>query len=620
MTTRGRGSTGAGRRAAVPAGTYEPPAAVEHTTAGGLTVRAVGEDGREIVLPVEQMPLAGWHEHVATALARYTGPAGRRRTRASVHSSWGSLGRLMRFLDQLPHRPETPSALTAAHLEDFRVFRSAAVGHAYAWNDLREAGRVLLTEPLRLQMAVEIVDYLSRRDHATPAPKPGFSDAELHRLVSAARSDVVAIRRRISTGRALVRAYRQAPDTLAPEQRQLAEQLADIAETGVVPVLQPPGGIRERGPARLAVAEHLFLTPKDLAPLLVLLAAVTGRNVETIKELPAEHRALAERAVELRIAKRRRGAGRWWETVTWEIGRPDRQLHTPGGFYLLLLDLTADSRQRSGARSIWSIWRNGHRRGDRGLAEHIDPFARDLAYNLYADRWAARHDLLTDDGQPLPVNFNRIKTSLEVRRTQQLGGHLPSAARTNTMPVLFRNYLRNDPTTIAWAHTVLDEALRDAEQAALDAHQRALATAGGRLRVHPGPDTREVLEHAGLDPATAGHVSAGTLDTAWSACADHDSHPATGKPCHASFLTCFHCGNCVITRAHLPRLLALLDALDSRRQHLAHADWWARYGPTWAAIRHDVLSKFSPAEREAAAADKPDNALLDLVENPWEQP
>jgi hypothetical protein len=69
----------------------------------------------------------------------------------------------------------------------------------------------------------------------------------------------------------------------------------------------------------------------------------------------------------------------------------------------------------------------------------------------------------------LKISFNRIKTSMDVRRTKQLGGHLPSAARSNTMAVLFRNYLSGDPIITAWAAEVMAEALDDAEQAAVAA-------------------------------------------------------------------------------------------------------------------------------------------------------
>jgi hypothetical protein len=378
------------------------------------------------------------------------------------------------------------------------------------------------------------------------------------------------------------------------------------------------------------------LTKRDLVPLLVLLVAVTGRNVETIKELPSAHRILDDRAVEVRVLKRRRGRRRWSETVTWEIGPPGRQLHTPGGLYLLVHELTSRSRGFSNSGSLWSSWRNGHRAQVSGVAEHFNPFGTSLQAHLDAPGWIARHGLIVEappggDQEdprtakttvaPLCLDFNRLKTSIEVRRTRELGGHLPSAVRTNTIPVLFRNYLRGDPTVVEWAHEIIGGALVDAEQSALAAHQRALQAAGGALQVVSGAaDAKRLEQAAGLPAETARRTASGELDTAWSACTGHDKHPATGKPCRASFLACFHCGNCVITRTHLPRLLALLDALDSRRQHLSETDWWFRYGMVWAAICRDILTKFSPAEIEHATANKPVDALLDLVEAPWEHP
>jgi hypothetical protein len=222
--------------------------------------------------------------------------------------------------------------------------------------------------------------------------------------------------------------------------------------------------------------------------------------------------------------------------------------------------------------------------------------------------------------QPLKVTFNRIKTSVDVRRTKQLGGHLPSAARSNTAQVLFQNYLKPDPTMIDWAQDIVSEAVADAERAALDAHQRALNNAGGALHVVTGPVDAEHLEKAGLDPQTAQAAADGDLDTAWTGCTDHDHHPATGTTCANSFLACFHCGNCLVTGDHLPRLLDLLDALNDRRLHVSETDWWADYGPTWAAITFDVLPEFSPEELEHAARSKTSDTLLDLVQAPWEQP
>ncbi len=355
-----------------------------------------------------------------------------------------------------------------------------------------------------------------------------------------------------------------------------------IAETGLIPRIPGRSASEERR-ARTVLAQQLFVTRTDREPLLVLLAAVTGRNCETLKELPAEHRILDGAAVELRVIKRRRGPRRWFDTVTWEIGPPHRELHTPGGLYLLLHRMMARGRTVSGSQTLWSVWRNA-KRDLGGQHEHHDPYAARLSAGLNLKQWAARHDLHADAAvqhdlrEPLDVRFKRIRTAVEVRRTRTVGGHLPSAVRSNTIGVLFANYLRGDATAREWAEDVLGEAVADAER----------------------------------DPAREG---------AWTACSDPDQHPATGRACRrVSYLDCFHCGNCVITRSHLPAILALLDDLAGRRTQLGEIEWWRRYGPVWAAIRRDVLPRFTPAELRSATTNKPADALLELAEDPWEHP
>lgn len=623
MTDRGRGSTGTGRRALLPSGGYEP-----HEIAGdeavvtepvSSVVRFEGEDGRVLVVSVDDLALPGWRSSVAAALRTALGPAGDIRTASSAKGFVRSVRESLRALANLVDPPIEPRGLTVAHLESmFEQRRSSGMREVYAWRGIARFGRFLSIAPLKDQVRSDAIDYTCRRV-GTPNPVglPGYSDGEFSRLLTAARADVAMIRDRIRSAESLIRARHTSPGVVEDASPGGdPATLAEMALTGVVPRLKVQA--TEFHVARRALASELFLTIPDLAPLLVLLVAVTGRNIESIKELPHEHRVLESRAVEVRVTKRRRHNGRWFDTATWEVGPPGRELHYPGGLYLLLHELTSRSREFSNSGSIWSIWRSGHTTGLRGPDEHFDPFARELtATAISFGKWRDRHRLVADtvDGaepEPLEVNANRIKTSADVRRTKQVGGHLPSAARTNTVPVLFRNYLSGDPTTREWAHQVITTAVSDAESRALDAHRRALAAAGGVLHVRPG---RPVTDDR--DSAAAGGALA---DAAWSACVDEQVHPVTGRACRASFLDCFHCGNCVITPAHLPGLLGLLDTLAARREQLSDADWWTRYGPAWAAIRHDVLTKFSRSEINAAASSKPVDILLDLVESPWERP
>ncbi|MFE0207357.1 hypothetical protein [Streptomyces sp. NPDC058985] len=577
-----------------------------------------GDDARRWVFDAGVFPLPGWQRALADGFAERTGPAGGLRTLASARSAWESHSRWMSFLAALPQPPQQPGELSLGHVE---AFQAQTEGTYRASQDVSAIRMLLATKALRPVVDEQVAVALQRRPVRPQWGVAGYSNGEFERLIAAARADTARVRDRIRAGQRL--ADQAAADWA--DAQGLGGRLAGVRASGVVPDLG--GGVHVVGP-RWQLARHLFVVTADLAPLLVLLTALSERNGETVKELPAEHRVLDGRAVEVRGIKRRRGSGRWEETFTWEIGPPGRELHTPGGCYLLLHELMAASRAACGSDRLFCIWSNGSRRGASGLQEHIAPFVRNLDGSyLGLSAWAAGRakPLMADPvgGQepgPLRVSFNRIKTSAEVRRTRRLGGHLPSAAKSNTMQVLFRNYLGKDPVIVDWSEDILGQAFVDAERAAVQAHQQLVALRG-HPRVLPGPVSEEGLAvGAGLDDESARRVAGGELDTAWSACGDPGRHPATGGECRVSFLDCFHCGNCLITRSHLPRLLSLLDALVQRRQQMSEAEWWHRYGPTWAAIRHDVLAKFSPAELARAEADKTGDALLDLVEEPWETP
>jgi len=373
VTARGRGSTRAGRGALQPLGSYDATGAQAGGWGeqAGLVVHFHGEDGRDKLLEVHRLPLPGWHEGVAAALAARVGPTGRRRTRASVASVWGTWARLMRFLAALPNSPLAPGELRAAHLEEFRRRRAASSSDGSAWKELREVFALLRTAPLRRLLPPEVVEYAGQRIRDDVLePRPGYSDREFRSLLQAARSDAAAIRDRIRAGERRLAEHLQ--DPLSRPEREHGQLLAAMAGTGEVPT--PPGAGGMTSAVRRDLAGELFLTILDLVPLLVLLAAASGRNIETIKELPIEHRLIEDRVVELRVVKRRRGPQHWWETVTWEIGPPERQLHTPGGLYLLAHRLTERSRGFTGCAAIprlpsgprrWSAKRWSTRNGPR---------------------------------------------------------------------------------------------------------------------------------------------------------------------------------------------------------------------------------------------------------------
>lgn len=550
--------------------------------------------------------MPNWHAPVAEALALRIGPAGDRRTHSSATTVFSFVARLLRFLESLDNSPASPADLTVTHVEMFlnRIDTPRTV--ATRTGELSELRLLLRLPPLASHLDIEVLDHIS-----TPSGKgtlvslTGYSDGEFTRLVDAARTDVGAIRARTTAGNE----HLEAIDGMDVKPTTQAEQLIwDMAATGVVPV--PGGPIVRHRHQRTAWAGQLFVTRADLAPLLTLFVAVTGRNVEALKELPAEHRIVGDRAIEVQLSKRRNGPNRWHDTVTWEIGPPHRELHTPGGLYLLLHRLMERGRALSDPTALWSSWRNTNH--DRGtVAEHHNPFAQTLTGRADLSKWSRLQGLHTDADAfghttPLGLDMRRVRTSVEVRRTRSVGGHLPSAARSNSVEVLFSHYLRGDPTAKEWARETMSEALRDAEAAALSAHSHVLAEHGvTELEVRAGTD---------VDEPAAGE------EGAWTACADSSAHPVTGRACRrVSFLDCFHCGNCVVTTAHLPAITTLTATIARRRTELDEPTWWTRYGPTWTAIHHDIYPKFTATQIATAAAEAPE-CLLELAEDPWEHP
>ena len=617
---------GTGRTSAMPQGRYEP-AVTRASAAQTLIVPFHGEDGRESVYDFERMPFPAFHADFAAAFAARTGPTGGLRTLASAENAYGSVQRFLAFMATLQRPPQSLATLHPRHLQRFRLHRLKTTSDGSATMDTTQIRSLLQSVEPYDKLSATLREDLDRPGHArkgkTPAGLPGYSDREFRDLMAAARSDVVAIRERIRKAEQLLDTFRTAPDTLSPEDQAAGLLLDEMDRTGRVRPPWPTGMTMPRYIVHsIEVARQLFLTEADLAPLVILTVGLTGRNGETVKELPAEHRLLENRAVAVNLIKRRRGKATGRETVHWETGVNDsRQLHTPGGMYLLLHQLTERGRRFSGGNRVWNIWTGAT--GSKGTGweaktearGHIDPFAVRLDRVLSMTSWASGHGLADDNGEPLKVHLGRVKTAVEVRTTKAMGGHLPSASRTNTMDVSFANYLKGDPVIKEWAEQVMTAALDDAENSARSFRPRVVSPARAQA-LAAAPEASAAAHHT--TPETLGKALDGELDTVAASCLDIDHSPFSSGRCDVSFLTCLRCPNALITARHLPMLLALLDALTQARESMDIDAWVREHGRTWLIITRLILPQFTEAQREEAAKAKPDSLDLDLLHGPKE--
>ncbi|MFK0050372.1 hypothetical protein ACIQU4_40980 [Streptomyces sp. NPDC090741] len=371
--------------------------------------------------------------------------------------------------------------------------------------------------------------------------------------MAAARTDVVAIRDRLAAGEALLDRYLDSPDSLDGQERERRRTLVELARTGRPEVDYRGLGIGQYAAAATEQARQLLVVDTDLAPLMIYAAGLRGRNPETLKELPAAHRILEDRAVVVTLTKRRRGKANSRTTVHWSTDAdPARRLRTVGGFYLLLHEMMARSRALSKTASLWSIWAgNGSgRTTNAATGGHVGPFDAELARKLHLGRWALRHGLLGDDGRPLNLRLTRMR------------------------------YLRKDPFVREWAAEILTEAITDA-------HDQTLAVVA--------PSRREGSE---ADQLRAG---AGELDTLAASCLDIDHHPVHGGRCRESFLACLDCPNAMVLERHLPTLLALADMLRADLERRDAEQWVRRHGRTWQIITAGILPRFTAAQHANAA-------------------
>ncbi|WP_162624865.1 hypothetical protein [Streptomyces cadmiisoli] len=204
--------------------------------------------------------------------------------------------------------------------------------------------------------------------------------------------DAVAVRDRIDRGDSLLAAYRADPPSsavTAVEIETLDLHVLDLFD-------------RTNSPAKRAdIAQGLFLTREDLAPLLVLGTGLSGLRPSELLNLPASHQHDTVRGtVTIRVPDHRRGSN---AALRWKLRASDDQPWGPGDFYLMVHRLTERARRASDSDRLWCLW---SLTGTGTLPPRsVAPLVKE---------WAHRHRLSDDVGLPLEP------TLLQVRRASLL--------------------------------------------------------------------------------------------------------------------------------------------------------------------------------------------------------
>lgn len=585
-----------GSRASLPEEQYDADDRIVALSDRRLQVSFVGADERIKTYNTLSWPLPELHDRLCEGFAAATGYNGRTRTERSATNLWTYLRRFVIYLSSLDSPPSRFEDLRAKHFRGYKesIEDAGQLGGDHALRVLSTVFNAMRDNP---ELSPDIMAYLSlRKRQGYRKGVDGLSDEVFGKVLKAARSDVVAIRERIRRGRAFVERFHHAPESMSHSERQIGNRLSILLSTGQLPSASdqpfPRGIIRQQ---RLELVSRVTPIGSDVVPMLILLAALSGRNSETLKELPASHERLSSQSVRLLIQKRRRRSGNWFEDVIWEVGNDSRQLHTTGGLYLLYNELFQPGRRWADPERLWVTWANPRAEQTEGFRYPWKDSLQSIFLALGA--WAESHGIREND-VPLQLSFNRIRTSVLRRETRAVGGHMPSAARQNTQDVLFKNYLSGDTATKAWADEVLSDTFSEIEEEVRKNRTAALSVNGGRI------PSAEDGSHSD--------------QTAFTGCRDITNGPfGMDRLCPASVLTCFACPNSVIGEEHVPRLVRLKVELEERWNRLDRKTWWERYGSAWVALNDDILTRFTSEQIAHSQATEHTFLPLNLLEDVW---
>lgn len=565
----------------------------------GISVIHVSEDGatqRVFDFGTLECPPALLRSLVQ-GFAVATGAGGRWRSTSSAEAGAGNL---RRFIRDIMQQEPAPQRIEDVGPETWWTWR-AHMAQQNRWPAAVNQMRGLLSDTPGLSDTTR--QALRGR---TRKPKTrlysSYSRGEFQRIRSAASAVVRTAQRRIDANLATLHTFRQglepadAPTATVRSRRWTAGGILDrLAETGIVPDGVSGGGAGAECRALLnldgatTINEALFPNSYEMLSIGILLTCTRGYSESVINGLTVATDRADDHAAEdpihiLHLDKPRRGpASRFSdESLTGDAGRViDRATA-----------LTAHARQTMAALGCPTdsliLFRAGG--NYRGIGAEYFRTRLPLANNAFPI-WHKRTGLLADDGSALRVNFRTL------RLTEQV---LNAKPRQNTPAVSESVYRRPDPQTQQDAATAIIrgqvEAIQHAQATVL---MRTLTEQEMKAAQR---DPRLLAERLSIPVQKVPLLLSGALNTGTGACLDYDHSPFTQDEggCTASFLLCLGCPNAVATPAHLPRLVALWEAMNRIGSAVTSAVWAEDYAQHHARLAELLNSNYTPEQRDAA--------------------
>jgi hypothetical protein len=213
-------------------------------------------------------------------------------------------------------------------------------------------------------------------------------------------------------------------------------------------------------------------------------------------------------------------------------------------------------------------------------------------------RWAVRHAVVGNDGQPLKIHRSRIRTTHEAMRDKSTWTGSGRVDPNHTPDVEGDHYLT--ATTPAQQHAV-ETVIEDAQHDMLRrAHPPTVITDEEAATLADGYP--HLVAELHLNDSVIAELVGGQRDVFTAACGDQLSglHGPKGKPCPARPWVCLLCPLAVFAPRHAANLLRLKAFFSRQWQQMPAAHFMAVFGP-YATRIQQVLNRFDPAVLATAA-------------------
>lgn len=575
------------RTAALPDPNYSRPQRLEKT---GLNVGVVGEDGTQLgSFDFARFPPAGnVRDSLMAGFIEATGSTGRWRAASSASSGYSIIGNFLRHLET-----EHPTVLSieAVKPEIWWSWRAPVEGKT-KWPGQVNLLRVLLSDTPGLP-PLTVQALRSRARKPKSRSYDAYSWGEFTRTKQAYTKVAAAAEHRISENiNLLIAHWNGEEDAGEPFVKTQArkwtrgEILHELIATGFPPAIlvQPPNHARARSlfglPAYGRLHHLLYPSPSEICALAALLMCERGYNPGVAFGMPVPTLASGTSGAPVytvHLDKPRRGPERRFFSNNFsgdETRLIQRVLRMTQAARYTLAQKGYETNQLLIARAAGGA----QTRHESGL------FITDWREPGYALKTlTSEHPVLADDGSPLAITFQRLRLTEQVHSQR---------SRQNSDSVSEETYRSKDPHTVAQSIPIILRGQQDAIDHAAAVMQTRTVTS--QEMIDDQFDAERLSARLGIGPSQATNLLAGRLDTATAACMDFTRSPFSeeGGPCTASFLMCLACSNAVAMPSHLPRLVALRQALE-RISSIVSAERWRREFASHMARVRELLARMA---------------------------